>query len=282
MPATSTRNGRVALLAAAALALTAAFALAAPHDWNDDDDWCRNNWNGDDDRVRACEVRTLTLPKVPAILHVAPGQNGGAEVAAGKPGVVFVRARVEAWGKTKEEAEATLKQVRIVDAADGLSAEGPANKGTSKWLTGWTVNFRIEATAATALELSATNGPVGVYDMTGRMLLETQNGPIAIDRCSGDVAARTQNGPLAVVLSGTRWVGKGLSARAVNGPVSLKVPRTYDAELEYGTINGPWSGPRPAVAEGRGKDYMHVKLGKGGAPISVTTENGPFAMEHAD
>ena len=273
----ATKRGRIALLAAAALALSAAFACADPREWNDDD-WCRNQWN-DDDRAHACEVRTLTLPQVPKILHVEPGPNGGVEVAAGKAGQVFVRARVEAWGKSQADAEAMLKQIRVVNDGDGLSAEGPSVAGKSKWNTGWSVSFRVEAPAATPLELSATNGPVGVYEMTGRMLLETQNGPLAISRCAGDIAARTQNGPLAVTLAGTRWVGRGLSAHATNGPVALDVPRNYDAELEYGTIHGPWSGPRPAIAEA---GYVHVKLGKGGAPISVTTVNGPFAMDHGD
>jgi hypothetical protein len=270
-----TRNGRVALLAAAALAFSAALALAAPREWNDD--WCRNGWN-DDRRFHACEVRTLTLARVPAVLHVDPGQNGGVEVAAGPAGEVRVRARVEAWGNSQAEADAALKAIHVVENADGLGAEGP-DMANSKRQGGWSVSFRIEAPAATPLELSAKNGPLGVYEMTGRMLLTTQNGPLAISRCSGDISARTQNGPLAVELAGSRWVGRGLSARAVNGPVALDVPRDYDADLEYGTIRGPWSGPRPAsVRRGAGQDYAHVKLGKGGAPVSVTTQNGPFAL----
>jgi len=220
----------------------------------------------------------MTLARVPAVLHVDPGQNGGVEVAAGKAGEVLVKARVEAWGKTREEAEARLKQVRIVEDGDGLGTEGPANDTGSKWYGNWSVSFRIEAPEALALELSAVNGPLGVYEMNGRMQLSTQNGPVAIWHCGGDVSARTQNGPLAIDLEGKRWVGRGLSARAVNGPVALDIPRGYEADLEYGTINGPWSGPRPAVAEGRRRGYAHVRLGKGGAPISVTTQNGPFAL----
>ena len=271
--------GYAALLAAAALSLAASFALSAPKEW--DDDWCRRDW-GNDDRIRACEVRTLTLASVPKILHVDPPRNGGAEIAAGKAGTVFVRARVEAWGQSQAEADAKLKEIRIVSDANGLSAAGPAESG-SKWLSGWSVSFRIEAPAATALEVSTMNGPVAVYEMTGRMLLETTNGPLAIVRCSGDVAATTENGPISVELTGARWTGRGLSAHAQNGPVSLEVPRTYDADLEYGTLNGPWAGPRPAVAEkGWGRSFARVQLGKGGAPISVTTQNGPFSLEHAN
>jgi len=276
--------GYAALLAVAALSLAASLALSDtkyPKDWNDDD-WCRQQWEGDD-RARACEVRTLTLTSVPKILHVAPPRNGGAEIAAGKAGTAYVRARVEAWGKTQAEADAKLKQIRIVSDANGLSAEGPSTKGES-WLAGWSVSFRIEAPASTALEVSTQNGPIAVYEMTGRMLLATENGPLALWHCGGDVAATTQNGPIAVTLSGTKWNGRGLSARAQNGPVSLQVPRTYDADLEYGTHNGPWAGARPAQAEERswGRSFVNVKLGKGGAPISVTTQNGPFAMNHDD
>jgi hypothetical protein len=153
-------------------------------------------------------VRTLTLARVPAVLHVDPGQNGGVEVAAGPAGEVRVRARVEAWGGSQAEADAALKRIRVVENADGLGAEGP-DMSAAKWRSGWSVSFRIEAPAATPLELSAHNGPVGVYDMTGRMLLATQNGPLAITRCGGDVSARTHNGQLAVELAGSRWVARG-------------------------------------------------------------------------
>jgi DUF4097 and DUF4098 domain-containing protein YvlB len=115
--------------------------------------------------------------------------------------------------------------------------------------------------------------------MNGRMSLRTQNGPIAIEGGGGDVVARAENGPISVDLTGTRWVGRGLEARATNGPVSISVPKSYDAELEYGTLNGPWSGPRPASANGRREGYAYVRLGKGGAPLSVTTENGPFSLQ---
>lgn len=267
-----TEKGRLALLVAAALAFGAAMAHGAPRDWNDED-WCRNDWGGDS-RQKACEVRALTLAHVPPVLHVEPPKNGGVEVAAGPAGTVRVKARVEAWGKTKAEAQALLARIRVVEDADGVHAEGPA-ENDGAWSSGWSVSFRIEAPAATGLELSAVNGPLGVYEMTGRMLLETQNGPLAIERCAGDISARTQNGPLAVELAGPRWVGRGLSARAINGPAALQLPKDYDGELEYGTLRGPWSGPRPAIARG---GYAHVKLGKGGAPISVTTQNGPFAM----
>lgn len=273
-----TVRGLVALGAAAVVALAAAVALAAPKHW--DEDWCKQTWHGED-QVRACEVRELTMSRLPTVLSVTPGDNGGVEVAAGSPGTVTVKARVEAWGRTKAEAEALLPKIRIVEDADRLSAEGPIENRLGHLGPSWSVCFRIEAPASTALELRTLNGAVGVSDMTGRMLLVTTNGPMSIVGGGGDVEAQTENGPLSVVLKGTHWAGRGLEARAVNGPVSISVPRNYDANLEYGTINGPWSGPRPAITDRRAGGYAHVRLGKGGAPLSVTTENGPFDLGHA-
>jgi hypothetical protein len=144
-----------------------------------------------------------------------------------------------------------LKQIRVVQDSDGLSAEGPDQSGSRSGHTGWSVSFRVEAPAATSLELSATNGPVGVYEMTGRMLLETQNGPLAISRCSGDIAARTQNGPLAVTLSGTRWVGRGLSAHATNGPGRPRRPAQLRRRARVRHDPRPVERPAPRHRRGR-------------------------------
>lgn len=270
------RTLRVALGALAILGLSAAGpAGSAPENWNND--WCNESWS-DHSRAHACEVRDVTLAGIPKVLHVEPGENGGVEVAAGIAKAFTVKARVDAWAKTEADARALLAKIRIVDDAGGLHAVGPAENATSNRGPSWSASFRIEAPAATALELSTTNGPVGVYGMNGRMLLRTQNGPIAIEGGGGDVVARAENGPISVDLTGTRWVGRGLEARATNGPVSISIPKNYDAELEYGTLNGPWAGPRP-VSKGQRDGYAYVRLGKGGAPLSVTTENGPFSLQ---
>src|SRR5258705_262835 len=93
-----TVRGLAALLVAAVVALAAAVALAAPRQW--DEDWCKQSW-GDGGRARVCEVRELTMSRLPTTLSVTPGDNGGVEVAAGSAGTVRVKARVEAWGKTR-------------------------------------------------------------------------------------------------------------------------------------------------------------------------------------
>jgi hypothetical protein len=279
---TSIKGARAAIagvVVLCALGAGAARAGSVPEDWGKD--WCRESWN--DGRAHACEVRELPSAKTPAVLRVDPGDNGGVEVAAGDRAGIVGRARVETWADTEAEARALLAQVRIVPTADGFEAAGPrtdtgVKHGKGHHSPSWNVQFRIEAPAAQALDLETINGPLAVYGMSGRTVLHTENGPVAVERCGGDMLVRTENGPMSVTLAGVAWNGRGLDARAMNGPVTLSVPKGFNADLEFGTINGPWSGMRTAAAEQQG-GYAHARLGKGGKPIAVTTENGPFEIE---
>ena len=112
------------------------------------------------------------------------------------------------------------------------------------------------------------------------MRLDAENGPIRLRDVGGDVVARTQNGPLTVELSGTQWVGQGLDAETVNGPVTLTVPSDYNATLETGTVNGPFTSDVPIVMTIRGRVGRPFTgtLGQGGPPIRVVTVNGPVRI----
>jgi hypothetical protein len=273
---------RAAIASAAVLLCTSLLApLAAanpiPRDWSRD--WCKeDDYNG---RPRTCVVKTIKVDRVPDVLHVDQGDNGGVEVAAGDGAGIEVSVRLTAWGGSESERNDLISKIQITSDAAGLRATGPSIRGGDKPKSGWSVNFRIVLPARTALELNAKNGPLAIYGMKGRSVLRAQNGPIAIIDAGGDVKAHTDNGPLEVKLDGTRWDGSGLEATAANGPIEFSVPRDYNADLTTGTINGPWVGAHEMVIRDN-QSYAHEKLGNGGAPISVTTVNGPFVMKRSE
>ena len=69
----------------AALSLLAAAAPARAQRYDDDDNarWleqCRNNWNSDRDRGRACEVRTVPVQLAGRALAIDGRENGGIRV----------------------------------------------------------------------------------------------------------------------------------------------------------------------------------------------------------
>ncbi|MGH7726224.1 MAG: hypothetical protein ACREOU_12430 [Candidatus Eiseniibacteriota bacterium] len=269
----------LALVFVALFALPVSLARAVPESWRED--WCKDENEWSDHGGRACEVREVKLTATRGVLRVEPGQNGGVEVAAGTgPGLV-VKARVEARSDTDAKARALLPTIRIV-ARDGYLSVAPESdlhdEGlTSKELKSVCVSFRIEAPASLNLDLSTTNGPIGVTEMKSKMILASQNGPISLSRVGGEVLAEAQNGPMKVTLTGTRFEGKGLEARTKNGPAKLVLPKDYNATVEYGTLHGPWEGRIEQVS-----DFRTTRLGKGGPPIAVTTENGPYKLIRED
>jgi hypothetical protein len=266
-------------MAALSPVLLATFAAASsiPRAWS-------REWCSDDDysgQPMSCVVRVIKVDRVPDVLRVDPGDNGGVEVAAGDDAGIKVSARIRAWGKTESERNDLISKVRITNDTAGLHASGPSSQGEGNSKAGWCVNFRITVPARTALELNSQNGPLAIYGMKGRSVLRAQNGPIAIVHAGGDVTADTQNGPLQVTLEGTRWDGKGLTARASNGPVELAIPHDFNADLTTGTMNGPWVGRHEMVVADK-QTYKHEKLGSGGPPILVTTVNGPFVEKRGE
>jgi hypothetical protein len=238
-------------------------------------DPCRDHW-GDDDRSRFCEVRTLGGRGVRA-LRIDPGVNGGADVEAWDRDSIGVEARVLATGRTDADARALAQQVRVTFANGVLSAEGPS---TGRRET-WAVIFEVRVPRRLDLDIETTNGPIDVAGVTGTMRLETTNGPITLDGVNGAVTARLQSGPLTVTLAGTSWDGTGLDATTVNGPLTLRVPRDYNAQLETGTRNGPFHTDIPITVQGnigRMGQRISTTLGRGGPTIKASTMNGPLTI----
>jgi hypothetical protein len=227
-------------------------------------------------RARACEVRVVSLA-TGGVITVDPGRNGAAAVEGWDRDSIEVHARIQAEGATDADAAALAHAIKIVASGTTIGAEGPdAGRRQS-----WSVSFVVYAPRHSDLKLDTYNGPIGVRDIAGRMTLTAYNGPISLTAVGGDVRARTTNGPLDIELVGARWDGAGLDAETTNGPVSLAIPDTYSAQLEFGTVNGPMTigFPLTVTIQGRVGRRISTRLGSGGAPIRVVTTNGPVEIQ---
>lgn len=256
-------------LTIAPLLLFSALPLAAQRDA------CDREWDHDD-RVKVCEVRTLGSKGLRA-LQIDPGTNGGAEVEAWDRDSIAVRARVVSYARTEEDARALGREVKVTFANGVLSADGPSTGRRE----GWSVVFEVMVPRKMDLDIETTNGPIEVAGVNGKLALEAMNGPITLIGVSGDVRARLQNGPLTIALEGDKWDGTGLDATTVNGPLTLRIPQGYNAQLETGTRNGPFNTEIPITVQGRighMGQQISTKLGNGGATIRASTTNGPLSI----
>ena len=270
------------LFALAALSLLAA-APGSAQDY--DDDWLsecrRDRWSRRDDRVKHCEIRedSLRAPGGSAAITVDPGQNGGVAIRGWDKDSIYVRAKIQTYGRDTDAAVAIARQIRIIVSGSTIRAEGPDEIGW-RHSSGWSVSFEVYVPRRSNLALETENGPLSVREVVGTMDLEAHNGPVALRGVGGMVRARVQNGPLTVALTGTRWEGEGLDAETVNGPVTLSVPEGYSAQLETGTVNGPMSVdfPLTVTIQGRISHRINTTLGSGGARVRVVTTNGPLSI----
>lgn len=245
-------------------------ALAHPEldrGWNQS---CRDAWrNG---LVGHCEVREFSYPRVKQPVAINGGENGGMTVMGWDRDYVRILYRVIARARTDEQARAVAAKIQLELVKGWLRPDGPLAESRNAW---WTVEVKAWVPRASDLGLRTVNGPMGVRDVRGSMILNSINGPVSLVDLGGAVEARVQNGPLHVALAGARWDGAGLDAEAQNGPLNLSLPADYSARLTTGTINGPEAFDY-AIESNRRSAWITTMLGKGGPPVRVVTNNGPF------
>jgi Putative adhesin len=191
-------------------------------------------------------------------------------------------------------------------AAIRVSVEGGELKTVGPKTGDWTVHYLIEVPRGADLDLEASNGPISVRDVDGRVVAKASNGPIALHNLSGDVdvtttngpisihggsgdmKVRASNGPLSVDLDGNAWTGGTLDATTKNGPLSLKLPRNYASGV---TVESNGRGPISCRAAGceRARRNAHedrwddeprtIELGSGATAVRLSTVNGPITIK---
>ena len=262
-------------LASATMLATASTAQAQRNSSENDADWMENcrsgNWYGDDERGRACEVRQVPVRLAGRSLQIDGRQNGSIRVRAWDGDSVRVTARLQANGRSDDDARRVLADVRVVADSRGVRAEGPSGSRDGE---GWSASYLVWVPRRFDLSLDASNGALGVDGVNGRLDLRTRNGSVALTDVGGDVRARTQNGSLNVSLSGRSWTGSGLDAETQNGSVRLEIPENYAAQLETGTVNGSIHTDFPVTVQGRISRRLTLPLNGGGPAIRAVTTNG--------
>lgn len=237
-------------------------------------EFCAENWSNGD-QVSFKELRQMTLPATGS-LTVDSGQNGGIHVTGTNRSDVLVRACVQAWGSSDEDAKALASSIRI---SEGSVVKADSSMSDSHW----SVSYDISVPRNTDLKLNAHNGGISIDSVEGRLDFETMNGGVSLRDVSGDVKGRTTNGGVRVALSGGSWRGSGLDVQTTNGGVSLTMPQNYAAHVETGTVNGGFKSDIAALnVETNDQDRYHRRtvsrisadLNGGGAPIRVVTTNG--------
>lgn len=246
----------------------------------------------DHDAVVRSEERTLTKAEAPT-LEVRPQVNGGMQIVGWDKDTYSVTACKAAAG-SGDEAERILAQISMSVDKGKVSTKGPAEDDD------WTVFLLVRAPKAASLDLDAMNGPISLYDVDGKLTARAHNGPISLKNFSGEadvtavngpinvegsngnVRVHTENGPIFVALTGKTWSGKGLSADAKNGPLTLMVSKGYQSSFLVESRNYSPVSCKASICDDARKTWddenRRIEYGTMPAMIRLSTVNGPVSV----
>ena len=244
-----------------------------------------NNWSSSD-KVSFSELREMTV-SAGGVISVDGDKNGGIAVKGEDRSDVLIRACVQTWGRTDEEARAQASAIRI-GTAGAIKADGPDSRDM-----GWSVSYQLLVPRSSNLKLKAHNGGISIANIDGAAEFETLNGGVSLNNVGGDFRGKTMNGGVNVSLTGASWRGSGLDVTTQNGGVHISMPENYAARIETGTVNGGFSSDIPALAavaaankDANGYRRPGAKISQdlngGGATLRVMTTNGGVRIGTAD
>ncbi len=226
------------------------------------------------DRARYCEVRQETFAFTGDKLSVDATPNGGITVHGWNRQDVQLEAKVVVNADTMEQSRAIAAQVRVLTDGGRVRAEGPEQANGRNW----SVSYDLRVPTQAGLDLRATNGGISIADVQARVTFRTTNGGVKISNVNGEIHGATTNGGVQVDLDGPGWYGEGLDVQTHNGGVVLRMPEGYSAHLEAGTQNGGLRVDFPMTVQAQVDRSVKTDLGRGGAPITLTTINGGVSI----
>lgn len=219
------------------------------------------------------ELREITAA-AGGTVNVDALKNGGISVKGENRSDVLVRACVQSWGDSNEDAASLAKNLRIETGSIIRAENLPGDAKLS-------VSYEILVPRSTNLSLTAHNGGISVSGVEGSIEFTTTNGGVSLRDAAGNIKGKTQNGGVNVVLSGNAWRGSGLDVETTNGGVMLTMPENYAARIETGTVNGGFTSDIQGLkvdedqkGYGRIKKQISTDLNGGGATVRVVTTNG--------
>ncbi|MCK6561590.1 DUF4097 family beta strand repeat protein [candidate division KSB1 bacterium] len=220
------------------------------------------------------------------------GINGPVEIV-GVPGATTV----EIWGERRvtsqshEDAAAYLRhlEVRVSDSREEVLVKTIQPNDTHgrtlevvyhlRLPAAWQVqvknvngNVRVDSLQQQA-KINLANGNVELYEISGTATAALTNGNLVMRGVHGNVSGELINGNILVE---TRLVPNGVcELSAVNGIISLQIPKATSAELEAKVSNGTinLSGLTLQVAASS-PQTLRGRLGAGEGRIALATVNG--------
>jgi hypothetical protein len=213
-------------------------------------------------------------------IHLSPG----AEIrAAGIAGPVSIEtfdgggeAEIHVVRTARSQAELDCYRTAVESSASRISIE---HVQFSKQLGCDSINasqqVRLRVPRGVDVHLSTIAGRVDIGRVDGLVRLDSIAGPVAL---SGVSAARLDALAGGLSLADARPGARGIHVSSVVGPVELAFARNADADVRLTSVIGNVESQSPrGQFKGEGSDF-HLRVGRGGPDVSVSSVMGPVRL----
>lgn len=134
------------------------------------------------------------------------------------------------------------------------------------------------------LRVKSSDGHVAITESTGALEARTSDGNLTVDGVFNAVVLHTSDGQLEVRLRDGTKLSEPSSIEASDGPVTLRVPQGFAADLDIHTSDGHVDCTLPLTmdhydSKEGGGHKLHGKMNGGGTPLTIHTSDGSVKIE---
>jgi hypothetical protein len=233
-------------------------------------------------RARAvyCEEREIGTRPRSELIDVDGGFRGGVSIKGAQRNDVRVRLVIQAQGDDVADARELARRVTLDLSRSTLSPDIPRidNDDWRRDRRFVAATIVIDAPVESNVRAHVEHAPMDIENVRGRIDVRGEHGPVDLRDIGGDVRARVAHGPLSVTLSGKQFQGTGLDLFAQHGPLTVRLPRDFNADLEIGAEHGPLDVDFPITLTRFDRSSIQTKLGAGGPRIRAIAQHGPMSL----
>lgn len=226
-----------------------------------------------------CEVREVGIMPTRSTIEVDGERQNGVKIMGARRRDVRVRLVIQAQGETPSDARELARQVTIDLTRVPLRAESPdlreSRRSGRRFVAAMVV---LDVPVESNIAARVTYAALEIENVRGKVDASVDYGPLSLRDVAGDVRARSDHGPVSVHVSSSKWEGAGLDAIAQYGPMTLTVPRDFNAELEIGAEHGPLQVDIPLTLSRFDRSRIQTKMGAGGPRVRAIAEYGPMSL----
>jgi DUF4097 and DUF4098 domain-containing protein YvlB len=184
--------------------------------------------------------------------------------------------------RARELLEGLRNEVKRTGDRLEIAAKLPRTGPWGSWFgaNSASITYVVSLPASIAVEARSTNGDVTVEGAERSVRARSTNGQVRLRAVAGEIDASTTNGGLVAEITGPLT---GASFSTTNGRVRLTVAEGTGVDLSARAVNGRVSVDVPLQRESsdrRGKS-VRGELWGGGAPVTVRTVNGSISIQQS-